>query len=57
MTYKQIEAAHELRMWIKEVIVPVTAAGLVLGSVPEVRDTVKTGYEKAKETLKKKFKR
>lgn len=57
MTYKQIQAAHEARMWIKEVIVPVITTGVVLGSIPEVRETVKTGYQKAKENIRKKFKK
>ena len=57
MTYKQIQAAHEVRMWIKEVIVPVVGTGLVVGSIPEVRETVKSGYRKAKESIQKKFKK
>lgn len=57
MTYKQIQAAHEARMWIKEVFVPVIGTGLVLASVPEVRETVKSGYQKAKENIQKKFKK
>lgn len=57
MTYKQIQAAHEMRMWIKEVIVPVIGTGVVLASIPEVRETVKDGYKKAKENIQKKFKK
>lgn len=55
MTYKQIQAAHEARMWIKEVIVPVVTTGVVLASVPEVRETVKNGYQKTKWKIQKKF--
>jgi hypothetical protein len=44
-------------MWIKEVIVPVVGTGLVIGSIPEVRETVKSGYQKAKESIQKKFKK
>lgn len=55
MTYKQIQAAHEARMWIKEVIVPVVTTGVVLSSIPEVRETVKSGYQKARWKIQKKF--
>lgn len=37
MTYKQINQAHEARMWIKEVIVPITATTILLISNDDVR--------------------
>lgn len=55
MTYKQIQAAHEARMWIKEVIVPVVTTGVVLGSIPEVRKTVTETYQRVNWNIKKKF--
>lgn len=39
MTYKQIEAAREARLWIGQIIIP--ALGLCLMS-PEVRATIKS---------------
>ena len=50
MTYKQIEAAREARLWIGQIIVP---AAIIL-SIPEVRQTVKVKAEDIKTKLKKK---
>ena len=57
LTYKQIQAAHEARMWIKEVIVPVIGTGVVLASIPEVRKTVTETYQRAKWNIQKKFRK
>lgn len=57
MTYKQIQAAHEARMWLKEVIIPAVGVGAVLYSSPQVREAVKDGFNKAKQTVKSKFKK
>ena len=50
MTYKQIEAASEARLWIGQIIVP---AAIIL-SIPEVRQAVKVKAEDIKTKLKKK---
>lgn len=50
MTYKQIEAAREARLWIGQIIVP---AAIIL-SIPEVRQAVKTKAEDITTKLKKK---
>lgn len=51
MTYKQIEASREARLWITQVVVPVLGlATAVVVAVPEVRETVTT---KAKEVAEK----
>ena len=50
MTYKQIEAAREARLWIGQIIVP---AAIIL-SIPEVRQAVKIKAEDVKTKLKKK---
>ena len=50
MTYKQIEAAREARLWIGQIIVP---AAIVL-SIPEVRQAVKAKAEDITTKLKKK---
>ena len=39
MTYKQIEASRELRLWIGQVIVPAVTMAVALASIPEVRNT------------------
>lgn len=40
MTYKQIQAAHEIRMWIGQVIIPTVIGGVMLVSNPYVRTWV-----------------
>ena len=39
MTYKQIAASRELRLWIGQVIVPAVTMAVALASIPEVRNT------------------
>jgi hypothetical protein len=49
MTYKQIEASREARLWITQVIVPTVAvATAVVMGVPSIREAVS---EKAKKTI------
>lgn len=57
MTYKQIEEAREVRLWITQVIVPaaMTVGGLML--IPEVRETVVTKASEFKTKVKAKFRR
>lgn len=54
-TWKQIEQRRELRLWIKEVIVPTITAGAVAWSIPEVREYAKEKFNKAKEFVKSKI--
>jgi hypothetical protein len=51
MTYKQIEASREVRLWITQVIIPTLgiATAVVMG-VPELRQAA---LEKAKEITSK----
>ena len=42
MTYKQIEASRELRLWIGQVIVPAVTMAVALTSIPEVRNAAST---------------
>lgn len=57
MTYKQIEASREIRLWISQVIVPtVTVVGTVM-MIPEVREKVVSKAKSVKTTIKKKFKK
>lgn len=56
MTYKQIEASREARLWIGQIIVP---AATVVGSalaIPEVRQAVAAKAKEVKETIKNKTK-
>lgn len=57
MTYKQIEASREARLWIKDVIAPIGAIVVVVAWQPEARELVSNGVKKIKESIKKKFKK
>lgn len=57
MTWKQIEASREIRLWFKEVIVPTAVVGGILASNPEVRESVKAKYNKVKDSVQNKFKK
>lgn len=57
MKYKHVYAAHEARMWIKDVIIPAVGVGLVLYSNPQVRESTKDGVNKLKNSIKNKFKK
>ena len=54
LTYKQIYAGHEARMWLTQVILP---AGAILALCPELReylgDQAKAGVTKIKNGVKK----
>lgn len=52
MTYKQIEASRELRLWIGQVIVPAVTMAVALASIPEVRNAASTKLEQLKWKLK-----
>lgn len=59
MTYKQIEASRELRLWIGQVIVPAIGVSVALSANPEVRQAVneKAKAIKAKLSRKKRLSR
>ena len=53
MTWKQIEASREARLWIGQVIVP-AVVGIMAGS-PEERQTVKAKYVQVKNAIRRKL--
>ena len=57
MTYKQIEGAREVRLWITQIFVPaaMTVGGLML--IPEVREPVLAKMSEFKGKIKTKFRR
>jgi archaellum component FlaG (FlaF/FlaG flagellin family) len=57
MSYKKLQTMHEIRMWIKEIIIPATAAGIIVASNPQVRQAVGNKVTEVKKAIKKKFKR
>lgn len=54
MTYKQIEASREARLWLSQIVIPIV--GIVL-MVPEARETAVTYAKKAKRNIETKFKK
>ena len=57
MTYKQIEASREVRLWIGQVIVPAIGIAAVALSNPDIRHTVTETISSLKQSVKSKFKK
>ncbi len=54
MTYKQIEATRELRLWIGQVIVPAIGVSVALLSNPDVRRVASDTMEDVKAKIRRK---
>lgn len=52
MTYKQIEASREIRLWVTQVVIP--AIGVTM-MIPEAREAVVTKAKEVKDKIKYKF--
>ena len=57
MTYKQIEAAREARLWISQIVVPATAAVITVLTIPEVRQAVAAKATSIKQSIENKIKK
>lgn len=57
MTYKQIEAARETRLWIGQIIVPTITLAVTVLAIPEVRNAVAEKVNNVKRTIKQKVKK
>lgn len=57
MTYKQIEASREMRLWIGQVIVPAITLAATALAIPEVREAIKVKAESIKHNIESKFKK
>lgn len=56
MTYRQIEASREVRLWITQVIIPVLGMTTALvATVPEFREAAVTKYNDVKSKIKDKL--
>ena len=55
MTYKQIEASREMRLWIGQVIVPAAVAAVAIASNPQTRNYVSKKYNDVKSRIRKKI--
>ena len=57
MTWKQIETSREVRLWVKEIVVPVVGFAASTLLIPEVREAVAAKAGEVKEKINKKLKR
>lgn len=57
MTYKQIEASREARLWIGQVIVPAVVGAAMILSNPQARQVIGEKATNVKTAFKKKFKK
>ena len=57
MTYKQIEASREVRLWIGQVIVPAIVIAASALAIPEVRQAVAAKARDVKQSIERKIKR
>ena len=52
MTYKQIEASREARLWIGQIIVPAIGFATATLAIPEVRQAVAAKADEIKRSIK-----
>lgn len=57
MTYKQIEASRERRLWLGQVIIPTVTTVATLLAIPEVRATIADKARSVKTSIRQKFKK
>lgn len=49
MTYKQIEASRELRLWIGQIIIPAISVSAILLANPDIRRVAAEKIEEVKQ--------
>ena len=54
MTYKQIEASREARLWLGQIIAPAITLAVSTLAIPEVRQAVAAKAESIKKSIKEK---
>ena len=57
MTYKQIEASREARLWLGQIIIPAASAAVAFLTIPEVRQMVATKANQIKYSIENKMKK
>ena len=55
MTYKQIEAAREVRLWIGQIIVPAATVAVTAMTIPEVRQAIAAKANSIKRNIESKM--
>lgn len=54
MTWKQIEASREIRLWVSQIVVPAAIAVATIMTIPEVRQSIAEKAENIKCSIKQK---
>lgn len=49
MTYKQIEAAREIRLWLEHLIIPVAVTAIVVATNPKLKNKISGLFSKNEE--------
>lgn len=57
MKYKHIYAAHELRMWIAQIVIPSATLGLAIMNNPQMKNAVVKTANSVKNKVKDTFNR
>ena len=57
MTYKQIEASREARLWIGQVIIPVATAATIVFANPDTRQFASDKMNELKANIKSRLKK
>ena len=58
MTNRQIETSREIRLWIRDIIVPSIGVGAtVLWLHPEIKDNIKSKVDEVRSKFNSKFKK
>lgn len=55
MTYKQIEASREARLWLSQIVIPAASVAVAILSIPEVRQAIGTKAANIKESIQNKI--
>lgn len=57
MTYKQIEGAREVRLWISQIIVPAATVAVTAMTIPEVRQTIAAKANEVRSRIENRIKK
>lgn len=57
MTYKQIEGAREVRLWISQIIIPAATVAVTAMTIPEVRQTVAAKANEVRSKIENRMKK
>lgn len=57
MTYKQINGAREVRLWIGQILVPAATAATALLTIPGVREGISNSVKDKQNKIKSTFSR